>query len=544
LAHSADKGYAADWYAGANGEIHLSLSKRAEILQNNIFGVDIDREAVEVSIMSLYLKMLDEGFDGGRRDLFFVKGAILPGLEGNVKCGNSLIAPDFFDGRLSLNNDDVKQINAFDWQAEFPSVFSAGGFDAVVGNPPWGANIDDYTQYFEEHYPNSTKSHKDSFKLFMEKGYHLAKENAYFGFIVPSVFMLQPRYIDIRRFLRDNTTIRNLWNIGDGVFGVQVVAPCSIFVVQKTKSAQEHEVFYLDTTTLKTNEQRIEAMRQAEYSTIKQEKYQKTTEETFVSFYRETKENELFLEDILDFKDAGINYQRVNVGLSDKGNSNLSDRLLYAGTKRKEKDAEYWKGVDINAYYISTSTGRFVNVGVTKTLRKNERVILNAEYFAITPKILWRQTAQYPIATIDTRGIWFGRSIQAGILKQGCVFDIKYILSILNSKYLRWLYEQSVKESGRVFPQIKLAKLVKLPIPALDLTQKPDKEKHDKLVALVEQMLDLKKREHEAAQGTGTEQLHTQLGRLIQAVDRQIDALVYGLYNLTEDEIEVVEGER
>jgi type II restriction/modification system DNA methylase subunit YeeA len=76
------------------------------------------------------------------------------------------------------------------------------------------------------------------------------------------------------------------------------------------------------------------------------------------------------------------------------------------------------------------------------------------------------------------------------------------------------------------------------------LTQKPDKEKHDKLVALVEQMLDLKKREHEAAQGIGMEQLHTQLGRLIQAADRQIDALVYGLYNLTEDEIEVVEGER
>jgi hypothetical protein len=415
-----------------------------------------------------------------------------------------------------------------------------GGFDAVIGNPPWGADIDRYTQYFETHYPNSTKNHKDSFKSFIEKGFYLAKPNAYFGMIVPSVFMLQPRHIDVRRFLRDNATIHKLWNIGDGIFGSNVNAPCGIFVVEKTKPKKNHTVLFLDTMTLKTNEQRIEIVAKPIYQKIAQENYRKTAEETFVSFYRELKENEVVLEEILDFKDAGINYQRVNVGLSDKGNSDLSERLLYEGTRHNEKDAEYWKGVDINSYFSVSSTGRFVNVDITKKLHKNERVILNADYFAITPKLLWRQTAQYPIATLDTVGLWFGRSIQAGTLKIGVTLNIKYVLAILNSKYLRWMYEQNVKEGGRVFPQIKFAKLVKLPIPALDLSKSANKVTHDKLVALVDKMLELKRKEHDEP----NPQAKTVIGRQIGAVDGQIDEAVYKLYGLTEEEIKVVEGER
>src|SRR4029077_16879726 len=99
---------------------------------------------------------------------------------------------------------------------------------------------------------------------------------------------------------------------------------------------------------------------------------------------------------ILDFKDAGINYQRVNVGLHEKGKSDLGQRLLYEGPLESPKDVEFWKGEDIDAYYISSSTNKFVRIKTRSSLRPNERVILNREYFARTPKLIWRQTAAFP----------------------------------------------------------------------------------------------------------------------------------------------------
>jgi type I restriction-modification system DNA methylase subunit len=518
----------------------LTIEEKQRILTNCIFGVDIDSQAVEVTKLSLYLKLLENEGKEAEGWLFkYTDKTLLPSLEDNIKCGNSLIGTDFFaQPELDLTDDDRIKVNCFDWEKGFAEIFKAGGFDVVLGNPPWGADIDKYVRYFEEHYPNSTSSYKDSFKLFMEKGFYLLKDKGYFGHIVPSVFMLQPRYIDVRRFLRDNFTIDKLWNIGDGVFGSHVTAPCGIFVVEKVKPPKKHNVLFLDTTNMKSNEQRIDAIDNPAYRKIEQENYYKTVEETFVSFYRELRQNEVPIENLLDFKDAGINYQRVNVGLKDKGNSDLSDRLLYEGKKENKNDVEYWKGVDINEYFITPSTSRFVRINTTKSLRKNERVILNADYFAIIPKIIWRQTASYPIATLDMKGIWFGRSIQAGIIKSDVQLNIRYILGIMNSKYFRWLYEQNVKEEGRVFPQIKLAKLVKLPIPILTLSAKTDKTKHDSIVSLVDQMLELKQKE--AAEPN--QQLKTMILRQIEGVDKAIDTAVYGLYNLGEDEIKVVEG--
>ena len=91
---------------------------------DSIYGVDIDREATEVTIMSLYLKMLDEGFDKGQA-MLFLKGYVLPDMTANIKCGNSLIGSDYFDSEnLSLfDNDEAKKVNAFDWNLEFSTVF-------------------------------------------------------------------------------------------------------------------------------------------------------------------------------------------------------------------------------------------------------------------------------------------------------------------------------------------------------------------------------------------------------------------------------------
>ena len=81
--------------------------------------------------------MLDDGFDKGERDLFFVKGSILPDMIDNVKCGNSLIDNTYFDNKLVVDPEEYQVIRPFDWKKEFPEIFKMGGFTCLIGNPPY-----------------------------------------------------------------------------------------------------------------------------------------------------------------------------------------------------------------------------------------------------------------------------------------------------------------------------------------------------------------------------------------------------------------------
>ena len=516
----------------------LTIEEKKRILSNNIFGVDIDVIAVEFAKLSLLLKCMEGEHANVFQRLKIYHERLLPNIDVNIRCGNSLIGNDFYTQNTDFSEKEQMKINAFDWELEFQQVFKHdGGFDFVICNPPWGADMFQYVDYLESHYPHSVQNHKDSFKTFIEKAYSLINASGQLGMIVPSAFLFQPRYTDIRRFLREETTIDYLWNVGDNVFSSKIVAPCCVFIVRKGKPRINHKVSFLDTSSTRNNEERTELAGKPYYKEIEQSSYRKTVAESFVSFYRELKQGEVFLEEVLNFKDAGINYQRVNVGLYEKGKSDLSSRLLYEGKQKRKRDVEYWKGTDINSYFILSETGRFVNIGVVNDLYENERVVLNSKYFSVIPKILWRQTASYPIATLDTRGVWFGRSVQSGTLREGIELDIRYVLAIMNSRFFRWIYEQSVLETGRVYPQVKWAKLAKLPFPLLVLSKKRDKQIHDKLVSSVDAMLQFKEQEHVAI-------LHQKeiIRRRIAATERNINELVYQLYGLTDEEIAIVEG--
>ena len=111
----------------------LTMDKKKEILLNHIHGVDIDAQAVEVTKLSLLLKVVEKP---GQLSLFTER--ILPDLGQNIHCGNSLIGPDYYEGQQlpMLAGDEAYRVNAFDWKKAFPRIFAAGGFDAVIGNPP------------------------------------------------------------------------------------------------------------------------------------------------------------------------------------------------------------------------------------------------------------------------------------------------------------------------------------------------------------------------------------------------------------------------
>ncbi len=111
-------------YQGARGDWRLTTSEKKRILLDHIYGVDIDRQAVEVTKLSLLLKVLEgESEETVRSQFAFWHERALPDLGNNIKCGNSLIGPDYFDGRLLPDEEEMRRVNPFDWTREFPAVF-------------------------------------------------------------------------------------------------------------------------------------------------------------------------------------------------------------------------------------------------------------------------------------------------------------------------------------------------------------------------------------------------------------------------------------
>ncbi|MBK9094909.1 MAG: N-6 DNA methylase [Anaerolineae bacterium] len=523
----------------SGGATRLTIEERKRILMDHLYGVDIDPQAVEVTKLSLLLKVLEGEGVAGQLSLGVER--VLPDLGRNIKCGNSLIGPEFYDGKLDLPDDETaRRVNAFDWKKEFPEVMTAGGFDAVIGNPPWGGDIDRELDYFHTRYPATTKEHTDSYKLFVDRGLQLARTGGLISMIIPNTLLRQRRLKDVRSLMLQHKIVA-LVDLGEDVFE-GVVAPSCIYVVEKNHAATDHQTLIIDVARLAKFD-RVEVLTRKKFQggAYEQRSFQENADLEFRAVPQDTRVPAIALGDFqyLACKDAGINYQRVSVGMREKGKSDLANRLLYEGERQKDDDKMFWKGTDINRYWIAEATSRFCRPYYQRFVRDNEVVHLGQKVYNATPKILLRQTADRIIATIDYQGVWFGRSIIAIVPSDKSDYRIEYFLGVLNSRYFEWLYERTVQETGRVFAQVKLSKLKQLPIRTINFTDPADAARHDRMISLVTQMLDLHKRL--AAEGIPHEKAALQ--RRIEATDRQIDALVYELYGLTDAEIAVVEQE-
>ena len=184
-------------YQGAGGQWFLTTQEKKRILLNNIYGVDIDSQAVEVTKLSLLLKVLEgENQDSLTRQLKMWRERALPDLGNNIKCGNSLIGPDFYQNKQIglLGDEDHYRINAFEWNGEFPEVMKASGFDAVIGNPPYvriqtmkeWAPIE--VEHYKQAYKSASKGNYDIYVVFVERGLSLLNKNGRLGFILPHKF--------------------------------------------------------------------------------------------------------------------------------------------------------------------------------------------------------------------------------------------------------------------------------------------------------------------------------------------------------------------
>jgi type I restriction-modification system DNA methylase subunit len=252
-------------YQGPGGDWRLTPAERKRILLNNIYGVDIDSQAVEVTKLSLSLKVLEgenEATLGTQLRMFHERA--LPDLGDNIKCGNSLIGPDFYDQQRAELLDEAAQyrINVFDWKGKdgFLEIMKAGGFDAVIGNPPWTFTKyvdwgEETKNYIHNHYlfdrelSGKSKARQSGkinmFAMFILKGIRLLKQGGQFGFIVPNNILRTTVYDTVRKDILETTIIRQVVDLKPGVF-LGVTASTIIFLVEAGKPTANSRIEIVD----------------------------------------------------------------------------------------------------------------------------------------------------------------------------------------------------------------------------------------------------------------------------------------------------------
>jgi hypothetical protein len=195
--------------------LQLSLLQKRQILLNNIYGVDIDTQAVEVAQLSLYLKLLeDETIASAHQQQLALKQALLPSLAKNIICGNSLIGWDILEGKL-FDSGDERKLNPMNFEDAFSEVMKRGGFDAIVGNPPYvrQETLSDIKGYLESHY-QSFHGVADLYAYFMEKSLSILRDCGLFSYIVSSSFLRATYGEPLRRHLKSVGTVIQLVDFG------------------------------------------------------------------------------------------------------------------------------------------------------------------------------------------------------------------------------------------------------------------------------------------------------------------------------------------
>lgn len=251
-----------------DGKYYISTEIKKKILMNNIFGVDLDPQAVEVTKLSLLLKVLEhETKDSINQQLKLFQERVLPNLDDNIKCGNSLVGYDFYAETQSTLTDESKnmRINIFDWDDDengFGKIMKSGKFDIVLGNPPYiqiQKLIDSYpeeTKFIQKYYKTAQERNVDIYVPFIEKGLSLLKENGCLGFICPNRFFNSEYGDKLRLFLKDYN-IYHLVNFRHYlVFQNADTYTCLLFI---QKSKQNSSLIYKEVRGIyKTNDNRID----------------------------------------------------------------------------------------------------------------------------------------------------------------------------------------------------------------------------------------------------------------------------------------------
>jgi type I restriction-modification system DNA methylase subunit len=389
-------------------ETGTTFKRKVNILQNNIFGVDLDKQAVEISQLNLLLKIAE-------------KKQQLPLLEQNIKCGNSLI-----------DDEKLAGDKAFKWEEQFKKIMKEGRFDVVIGNPPYisyyGSDAvkltDEERTYFKNHYEivKRDKERLNAFCLFLEKGSKLLKDGGYLGFIVNKTLLVLPSYKNLRKYLIDNFKIVSIVPELDPF---DVIVDATVIILQKTKKRGNTK--FINYKDLKGNKQ--DSTETAQKSFLQNPNYELIFRPTFVSaLLKKIEEGSVQLK--TTFKTSrGVNiggraeYFLKEATSNEKthpyllGSQNVSRyRLIYPSPKKNDKYNFLFFDLDLE----------------NELKKKGATIVLGDENRFNEPKLVINEASNVLTGTYDESNYYCSYSFHTinGSSKE----DLKHLLGILNSE--------------------------------------------------------------------------------------------------------------
>ena len=506
------------------------------ILEKNLYGVDINEESVEIARLALWLRTAKPH----RK---------LNSLNNNIKCGNSLIS-----------DPEIAGEKAFDWEKEFPQVFAKGGFDVVIGNPPYVnmVNILDENQrkYYQKNY-KTVKNKSDLYSIFTEKASQLLRKNGLFGFIFSNSWMGTDSFSAFREFLAHDVKVTKLVQLPPGVFEDATVTTALCFYTN-CKPTEEDNII-------------IETCENKEF-----------VSKGFILPYKQVLEN----------PNTSFSFEKT-IKIDKVPTKKLSEIASFSlGIKTSDDKRfvfEEKKDDDCYLFLRGRNVKRWNTPENDEWLWYKPELICEKpggrprvfENFVVDKKIIIQDIATEITATLDTNKYLCNDTLNI-IFELDKQYTFEYILILLNSKLINVWFK-------KVFPaglHIKANQLEQIPIPEC-ADQQPFIDLADKMLSLNKDLQDKRARFIRRLQDnmpdikiTGTLETFDSLDfagfvaelkkqkialslvqqddweeyfgkykaecrelvEQISATDKEIDTRVYALYGLTEEEIKVVEG--
>ena len=532
----------------------LTIEEKQRILLNNIYGVDIDGQAVEVTKLSLYLKLLENEGRETQGQLFkFSDIKLLPSLDSNIKCGNSLVSSDYYHEKdLSLFDDEaMRKINTFDWDKEFPKVFAQGGFDCVIGNPPY-VNISVFPElhtYLQTTYSVIHTGYNDLMYYFMYRGIEFLKEDGLYGIITSNYFLGNEYAKKLRVFLSDKIT--KIVNFKNAKIFSANVHTALIF-------AEKHTTNDIDIFTYSSDKAPDSVIIENDYSYITMKR--NTLGEVWIladskeqHIIDKMKEGSILLGDIATIeKGPGTGKNDVFILKKEIAEKlNLEKELLRNNVKNGDIQRYVFNDRGTVLIYADNKTDikKYPNIYKYLSAHKKElslrNEVLKGAYqwyrlerprnktvFDAKEKIIVPYRASFNRFAYDNQQYFNNSDSNAFIVKEEEPFLLKYILVLLNSKLHNWFYGFIGKPKGNSREYFNKP-LAEIPIKAISL------EDQAPLIKLADQMLETQAR----LQQVFSDEDKKLLEQRAAILDKQIDNAVYKLYNLTADEVKIVEGE-
>lgn len=537
------------------------------ILENNIFGVDINEESVEIARLSLWLRTAQ-------------KGRKLSSLSSNIKVGNSLIDDPEVAGDL-----------AFNWQAQFPKVFAKGGFDVVVGNPPYvdlkGLENEIVDYIFKKF--TTSNNRVNLYSTFIEKSIHLIDIRGRLSFIIPSSILTQSSYKELRVLLLNNTTIENIVRLPNESFGgsageVKVDTIIITFLNKRVEGTKTEIIVYKGFDRIseisKLNSDIYFELDQNQWSEDPESIFKINSNSNTEEIIKKIEKDSIHLIDCADFCLGLTPYDKY------KGHSpeTIVNRVFHSTYQKDETFKKLLAGNDIRRYIVDWGGEEWISYGEWLGAPRESR-------FFTSKRILVKQIIDW-----SDKRIWaalteeeFYNTQNAFNLLPKQDFTGEYLIALINSNLMSYYHKKKFLEEFKDRFQKILIKDAKLfPIKFLELeSQKKYKNLVDSIIIVSKELKELtSKMVSHLVSKFEIIKLSTKLqnwpsldfkgflGELTKAkvklslgeeaewmayfneqkskalalqsditrLDREIDALVYELYGLTEEEIRIVEG--